>query len=424
MLIPSPSKSAAAGSLRQPESVTNVAGSTRSQSSIDHRALASVAANGHSTGFEAVPRRRFATLDKFVAGSGNQLALASAQMAAERPGSLTPLIFFGSTGCGKTHLLEGIWSAARTRHRAANIVYLSAEQFTTYFVEALRGSGLPSFRRKYRGVDLLMIDDLQFLVGKRATLVELLHTIDALLREGRQLVFGADRAPGDLRELGPELTTRLAGGMVCRLEPPDLQTRCELVRQFAGRLEIALSDDVAQLVATQVTTGVRELSGAVNRLHAASRMLGRPISLALAEEALAELLRHTARAVRLGDIEKAVCDVFGLSDESLQSSQRTKSVSTPRMLAMWLARKHTRAGLSEIGQFFGRRSHSTVISAHKRVTDWMAQQSEIELSDRRCQVDEAIRRVEEQLRRMTPGGQAAYKTRNADLSLWSTTAGL
>ncbi len=192
--------------------------------------------------------------------------------------------------------------------------------------------------------------------------------------------------------------TRLAGGMVCRLESPDLQMRGALVRQFAERLQIELSDDVVQLIAARVTAGVRELAGAVNRIHAASRMLSRPISLSLAEESLAELLRHSAKAVRLGDIEKAVCGVFGLASESLQSSQRTKNVSTPRMLAMWLARKYTRAGLSEIGQFFGRRSHSTVISAHKRVSDWMAQQSEIELADRRCQVDEAIRRVEEQLR--------------------------
>jgi chromosomal replication initiator protein len=355
----------------------------------DHRALVQSAPNGHCVSLESAVRRRFATLDKFVAGSGNQLALAAAKMAADRPGSLTPLMFFGAPGCGKTHLLEGIWSVARAKHRGANIVYLSAEQFTTYFVEALRGSGLPSFRRKYRCVDLLMIDDLQFLVRARATRVELLHTIDALLREGRQLVFSADRSPAELSELGPELTTRLAGGMVCRLESPDLQMRCGLVQQFAQRLGIELSDDIAQLIATQVSSGARELSGAVNRLHAASRMLNRPISFELAQEALAELMRHSAKAVRLGDIEKAVCGLFGLPDESLQSNQRTKNVSMPRMLAMWLARKHTRAGLSEIGQYFGRRSHSTVISAHKRVTDWM---------DRRCQVDEAIRRVEEQLR--------------------------
>jgi chromosomal replication initiator protein len=349
-------------------------------------------------GGSETPRRRFAALETFVSNTTSQLALAAAKMVAEKPGSLTPLVFHGPPGCGKTHLLEGIWSAARAQHRGANIVYLSAEQFTTYFVEALRGSGLPSFRRKYRGVDLLLIDDVQFLVGKRATLVELLHTIDSLSREGKQLVFSSDRVPAELNQLGPELTTRLAGGMVCRLESPDLQLRQGLVQEFARRLKIELSDDIVQLIATRVTAGAREISGAVNRVHATARMLGKSISFELASEALAGMQSQTARAVRLVDIERAVCGVFGLPGESLQSNQRTKNVSAPRMLAMWLARKHTRAGLNEIGQYFGRRSHSTVISAHKKVSDWMSQESELELADRRCQVDEAIRRVEDQLR--------------------------
>jgi chromosomal replication initiator protein len=319
-------------------------------------------------------------------------------MVAEKPGSLTPLVFHGPSGCGKTHLLEGIWSAARAQHRGANIVYLSAEQFTTYFLEALRGSGLPSFRRKHRSVDLLIVDDLQFFAGKRATLVEVLHTIDSLLREGKQLVFSSDRAPTELHQLGPELMTRLAGGMVCRLESPDLQLRQGLVSEFAHRLNVELSQDIVELIATRVTTGAREISGAINRIHATGRMLGKSISYELAVEALAGMHQQAARTVRLVDIERAVCGVFGLPGESLQSSQRTKNVNAPRMLAMWLARKHTRAGLNEIGQYFGRRSHSTVISANKRVADWMTQQSELDLADRRCQIDEAIRRVEDQLR--------------------------
>ena len=367
---------------------------------VTHEVSAKSATNGnnHAAAADPISRRRFATLDSFVVGQTNRLAQASAQMVAERPGSLTPLLIHGPTGCGKTHLLEGVYSAARRRPHSLNAIYLAAEQFTTLFVEALRGSGLPSFRRKYRGVDLLIIDDLQFLVRARATRVELLHTIDALAREGRQLVFSADRPPQELSELGPELTTRLAGGMVCRMEPPDVQTRIGLVHQFAKRLEIDLPDDVAQYVAAQVSAGARELSGAVNRLHAAGRMFKRPIDLALAEESLVDVVRHASRGVRLADIERAVCDVFGLPTESLQTNRRTKNVSTPRMLAMWLARKHTRAGLSEIGQYFGRRSHSTVISAQKRVTDFLAKQTQVDLSDRSCVVEEAIRRVEEKLR--------------------------
>ena len=174
-------------------------------------------------------KRRFASLDTFVAGDGNRLAVTSAEMVVRQPGQHTPLLFYGPTSVGKTHLLEGIWTAARRSHQRLTVVYLSAEQFTSHFLEALRGSGLPSFRRKYRGVGLLMIDDLQFFVGKRATQVELLHTIDTFLREGRQLVFAADRSPAELAELGPELTTRLTSGLVCRIEPPDYATRLGIV---------------------------------------------------------------------------------------------------------------------------------------------------------------------------------------------------
>ncbi|HZZ29411.1 MAG TPA: DnaA/Hda family protein [Pirellulales bacterium] len=347
---------------------------------------------------EPLPRRRFATLPAFVVGGANRLAHASAQMIAERPGSLNPLLLYGPHGSGKTHLLEGIWTAARGQVRGRNCVYLSAEQFTTFYVAASRGGGMPSFRRKYRTVDVLLIDDLQFFAGKKGTLVELLHTIDTALREGRQLVFAADRPPAELTGLGTELSSRLASGMVCSLEAPDQSMRCLLAQEFGRRLGIELPAPVAEFVAAQVTPGAREISGAVNRLHAASRLLECAIDHAFAEETLADILRHSGRTVRLVDIERAVCDVFSLPKESLQSPRRAKPVSTARMLAMWLARKYTRAGLSEIGEYFGRRSHSTVISAHKRVTGWIDGQSEIELAHARCKVDEALRRVEAQLR--------------------------
>lgn len=350
---------------------------------------------------EAIPRRKFATLDSFVVGASNRMAHTSAHTAAERPGSFTPLLIYGPSGTGKTHLLEGIWTAARTRrdnHNPVNAVFLSAEQYTTYFVEALRGSGLPSFRRKYRGVDLLIIDDLQFLAGKQATLTELLHTMDAVSREGRQLVFSADRAPRDLGALGPELTTRLSEGMVCPIELPDHAMRSDLVRHFAARREFEVPADVATYVAGQFTGGARELSGAVNRLDAARRLASKPLTLVMAEEALHDIVRDSSRPVCLADVEHAVCDVFGLPPDSLQSDRRSKSVSEPRMLAMWLARKHTRAGLSEIGRHFGRRSHSTVISAQKRVSDWLTRQGELHPANRACSIEETIRRVEERLR--------------------------
>jgi chromosomal replication initiator protein len=353
-----------------------------------------IESNGPKPGF---CRRRFSTLEGFVVGASNRLAHASAQMVAEQPGRLSPLLVYGPTGVGKTHLLEGIWSAARRSRPGIHAVYLSAEQFTTYFVEALRGSGLPSFRRKYRGVELLIIDGLQFFAGKRATLNELLHTTDTLLREGRQLVFAADRAAADLRELSDELVARLSAGMACGIDPPDYPTRLGILRKLAQSRGLAIPDDVAEFVATHLTAHARELSGALNRLEAAARMLHKPITRSLAEEALSEMIRHNARAVRLGDIDKAVCEVLGLEAESLQSDGRGKNVCQPRMVAMWLARKHTRAALAEIGRHFGRRSHSTVVSAQKTVGSWVASQSTLDLSGRRWNVEETIRRIEERL---------------------------
>jgi chromosomal replication initiator protein len=361
----------------------------------DQTIMATIGLNGTKPGLN---RRKFSTLEGFVVGASNRLAHASAQMVAEQPGRLSPLLVYGPTGVGKTHLLEGIWSAARRSRPGIHAVYLSAEQFTTYFLEALRGSGLPNFRRKYRGVELLIIDGLQFFAGKRATLIELLHTTDTLLREGRQLVFAADRAATDLNELSGELVARLSAGMACSIDPPDYPTRLGILRQLAQARGLAISDDVANFVATHLTAHARELSGALNRLEAAARMLRKPITRSLAEEALAEMIRHNARAVRLSDIDKAVCEVMGLEAETLQSDARDKNVCQPRMLAMWLARKHTRAALAEIGRHFGRRSHSTVVSAQKTVGGWVASQSTLELSGRRWNVEETIRRIEEQLR--------------------------
>lgn len=342
-------------------------------------------------------RRRFASFKSFVSGQSNRLARASAEMVTQCPGQFSPLLVHGPSGVGKTHLLESIWTAMRRKRCDATAVYLSAEQFTSYYVEAVRGSGLPSFRRKYRGVGVLLIDDLQFFRGKRSTLVELLYTVDTLMRAGRQVVFAADRAPGELAELGPELITRLESGMVCRIDPPGCSTRLGIVEQMSKRLGLKVPKNVRQFVAARLTGHTRELSGALCRLQANSEALDQPITLRLAEEALADMIRHSSRALRLPDIEKAVCEVFGLDPSSLQSGRKAKRVSHPRMLAMWLARKHTRAALSEIGDFFGHRSHSTVISAQKRVDGWLAAGSNVELPDQSWNVDDAIRQLERHL---------------------------
>ncbi|MCX7428047.1 MAG: DnaA/Hda family protein [Planctomycetia bacterium] len=342
-------------------------------------------------------RRRFATLGAFVTGPSNRLARAAAETILQRPGQFSPLLIHGPTSVGKTHLLEGIWSAARRQPLGPGAVYLTAEQFTTYYVEAVRGNGLPSFRQKYRGVPLLIVDDLQFFRGKRSTLVELLYTVDTILREGRQAVFAADRPLDELSDLGSELVSRLKSGMICAIDRPEHATRLGIVEQTAGRLALDVPKNVQQFIAARLTGHARELSGALCRLQATSEALGEPITLAMAEQALAEMIRHSTRIVRLPDIQKAICDIFGLEPDSLQSGRKGKRVSHPRMLAMWLARKHTRAALSEIGHFFGRRSHSTVVSAQKRVDAWLADGTVLELADHASSVDDAIRRVEQTL---------------------------
>jgi chromosomal replication initiator protein len=343
-------------------------------------------------------RRPAATLDAFVAGPSNRMAFAAIEIAASRPGEMSPLVIHGPSGVGKSHLLEGICGRFRELHPGATTLLLSAEQFTTSFLQALHGSGLPGFRRGCRNADLLVIDDLQFFPGKKATLMEVQQTVDTLHRQGRQMVFAADRDLAALDGLGPELLTRLRGGMIARIESPDYDVRRGIVAGVAATRGLSLPDEVIHYVATHMTRHARELIGALNRLEATSHMLGLPITPGMAEEALADLVRSSARSVRLADIERAVCSAFGIEAGSLQSSRRARTVNHPRMLAMFLARRHTTSALTEIGSYFGRRSHSTVISAQKTVVEWVAQRSRIVLADTTWDVEEAIRRVEDALR--------------------------
>ncbi len=341
--------------------------------------------------------RKFASLSSFVVGESNRLAKYSAEMVARNPGQITPLFIYGPTSVGKTHLLEGVWSAERKAGRGAATIYLSAEHFTSQFLEALRGGGMPVFRRKYRSVRVLIFDDLQFLIGKRATQIELMNTVDTLLREGRQLVFAADRPPVELSKFMPELITRLSGGMVCGIDPPEYTTRLGIVEHLSRRLGIELPVEVQRFVASRLTGHARELSGALCCLQATSEAAGQKISVPMAEEALAEMIRQNTRVVRLADIEKAVCKFFGLEPQSLQSDDKGRRISQLRMLAMWLARKHTRVALSEIGKFFGHRNHSTVISAQKKVDQWVAHDEPLRMSEQTWKIEEAIRQLERQL---------------------------
>lgn len=346
----------------------------------------------------APARRTGRSLADFVVGQSNRMAMAAVELATTRPGEMSPLVIHGPTGVGKTHLLEAVCGRFRELRPSASAIFLAAEQFTTGFLQALHGSGLPGFRRTCRSAELLVIDDLQFFVGKRATIQELQQTIDALQRHRCQIVLGCDREPESLTELGPELLTRLRGGMAARLLPPDYDVRRGIVAALCGARGLEVPDEVIHYVASHMTRHARELQGAVNRLEATSMMLGVPVDLGLAEEALADLVRAGGRSVRLADIERAVCQAFGIDRGGLQSGSRARAVSHGRMLAMYLARKHTHAALAEISGFFGRRSHSTVITAQKTVAGWLAARSTIVLAETSWDVEEAIRRVEDILR--------------------------
>jgi chromosomal replication initiator protein len=338
------------------------------------------------------------TLCKFAVGPSNEYAFRCAELTAHGRQQAPLVLFWGPTGVGKTHVLRGVLAEYRRRFPRSLAVYLTAEQFTTSFVEAVRGSGLPSFRQKCRGAELLLIDDLQFFVGKQRTVEELHHTIDTLIAAGRQLVLASDRNLMGLRGLGPELSSRLAGGLACEIALPEFATRHAILRQWRDETGLATDDEVLSHVAAHITAGPRELRGALHRLQAISTAWQRPITLELAESALADLVRQATRAVRLSDVEQAVCDVFGCESAALRSERKGRAETEPRMLAMWLARRYTRAPWSEIGRYFGRRSHSTVISAHRRVEKLITSQAQIGVGQEACQVDEAIRRLETALR--------------------------
>ena len=362
----------------------------------DSKSRSELVTSGVESPSQSLSSRR-PTLNSFVVGDHNRVAVTAATTMLRKMGIISPLLVYGPAGCGKTHLLRAIQVAARQQPGIVRAIYLSADQFTTYFLEALRGSGLPSFRRKYRDVHLLLIDNVQFFAGKRATMVELQHTMDELNRQGRQLVLAADRPPAQMAELGPELIARMAGGVVCGMDIADSGTRMTILRQLTRERKLAIPSGVLKMLAEQINGDVRQLQGAINRLSLTSEALGSPITRELAEATLADLFSTMHRAVGLTDISQAVCGLFGLEPCELKSERRTQKITQPRMLAMWLARKYTRAAYSEIGDFFGNRTHSTVISAQQKVDGWVSEGSSIRLGRSVCQVADAIRQIESQL---------------------------
>jgi chromosomal replication initiator protein len=343
--------------------------------------------------------RRWHRLNDFVIGSCNRVAHAAAQSVIEEPGQgANPLVLHGPVGTGKTHLLEAIYSGLRRGHPEWRVTYITSENFTNRFVQAMRKDKLGAFRSQFRECDALLMDDLHFLVKKRATQEEFLHTFDSLLADGRQMVLTCDCHPRLADDFTPELTDRLLGGAVWSLLPPDAETRLAILRARAqSGKERPIEDDILRFLASQLRGNVRELEGALHGIRHFSRATGRPIDVHLVREALADLLRHAVRVVQLVDIDHAVCQVLRLESGALQSRGRAWAISHPRMVAMFLARKHTSASYSSIGGHFGQRNHSTAVAAEKKVRQWIKDDAELPMGERPIRVREVIERVERDL---------------------------
>jgi len=344
--------------------------------------------------------RRWHRLSEFVVGACNRSPHAAALSIVEAPGQCAnPLVLHGPVGTGKTHLLEGIHAGLRKKHPDWRVCFVPAEEFTNRFLQAMQQGKLASFRRHFREADALLLDDLNFLAGKPATQDEFLHTFDALQADHKQLVVSCDCHPRLADEFTPELTDRLLGGAVWGLTPPDSGTRLDILRAKAVGGDPAVPEAVLRFLAGQLRGNVRELEGALHSVRHYGRVAGRTIDEALAREALGDLLRHAVRVVQLVDIERAVCRVLGLETGALRSKQRAWAVSHPRMVAMFLARKHTSAAYSEIGHHFGGRNHSTVVAAEKKVRQWLKENGDLVLGEQRLRVRDAIERLERDLQR-------------------------
>jgi chromosomal replication initiator protein len=346
-------------------------------------------------------KRRWLRLSDFVVGPCNRVAHASALSVVEEPGeAVNPLLLHGPVGTGKTHLLEGVYAGLRKGRPDFRVCYVTSEDFTNRFVQARRQNKFDSFRKQFRECDALLVDDLHFLAGKRATQEEFLHTFDALLADGRQMVLTCDCHPRLADNFAPEVTDRLLGGAVWGLTPPDSETRLCILRAKAGQAKDGpLNEEVLEFIATQLRGNVRELEGAVHSVRHYAKVTGHKIDIGLVRAALADLLRHSVRLVKLPDVDGAVCTVLRLETGALQSTDRAWSMSHPRMVAMYLARKHTGASYSDIGGHFGGRNHSTAVAAGKRVRQWLQEDEELTVGERRLRVKEIVERVERELSR-------------------------
>jgi chromosomal replication initiator protein len=310
------------------------------------------------------------TFDAFVIGSGNQFAHAACQAVAEKPSkAYNPLFLYGGVGMGKTHLMQAIGHEIKRRLPQAAICYVSAEKFTNDMINSLRYDKMTSFRDRFRSVDVLLIDDIQFISQKERTQEELFHTFNALHESMRQIVIASDRPPKELAEIEDRLRSRFEWGLIADIQPPDLETKVAILQKKAEQEKVTIPVDVALYIASNIRSNVRELEGALIRLVAHSSLIGAEITLPYAQQVLKNFIDSQARKVTIESIQKAVAEQFGLRLIEIKAKNNSRAIVYPRQIAMYLAKHLTEASLPEIGRQFGGKHHTTVLHSVEKIDE-------------------------------------------------------
>ncbi len=325
------------------------------------------------------------TFDRFVVGKPNELAHAAARRVAEAgPVSFNPLFLYGGVGLGKTHLMHAIAWELRRRDPSLRVLYLSAEQFMYRFVQALRDRQMMDFKQMFRSVDILMVDDVQFIAGKESTQEEFFHTFNALVDQNKQIIISGDRAPGEIVGLEERIRSRMQSGLVVDLHPTDYELRLGIlqskVEQYAEQYRgLEIEDGVLEFLAHRISSNVRVLEGALMRLFAFASLVGREITLELTQDCLADILRASGRKVSVEEIQRKVAEHYNIRLSDMLGPRRQRTIARPRQVAMYLAKQLTTRSLPEIGRRFGKRDHTTVMHGVRRIEELKA--SDPQLAD-------------------------------------------
>ena len=342
---------------------------------VEQAMSAPVAAASPLDDLQAAPLDPRFTFDSFVVGKPNELAHAAARRVSEGgPVTFNPLVLYGGVGLGKTHLMHAIAWELKSRRPELNVLYLSAEQFMYRFVQALRERKMMDFKHLFRSVDVLMVDDVQFIAGKDSTQEEFFHTFNALVDQNKQIIISADRAPGEIKDLGDRVKSRLQCGLVVDLHPTDYELRLGIlqtkVQQYRTTYpDLQISDGVLEFLAHRISTNVRVLEGALTRLFAFASLVGREIDMDLTQDCLADVLRASERKITVEEIQRKVSDYYNIRLSDIIGPKRLRSYARPRQVAMYLCKQLTSRSLPEIGRRFGGRDHTTVMHGVRRIEE-------------------------------------------------------